>query len=69
MKNGKFLSGIIAGLGAGTVLGILFAPEKGSVTRKRMMKLTCSTDVENKINIHDVMRKNKEHLQQREEVL
>jgi gas vesicle protein len=69
MKNGKFLAGTIAGLGAGAILGILFAPAKGSVLRKRIMKLTCSSDEEHKVNIHEVMRKNKEHLQQREEVL
>lgn len=67
MKNGKFLAGIIAGMGAGTLLGLLFAPAKGSTTRKRLMKLTSKAKDDHKVSIHDVMRKNKEHLQHREE--
>jgi len=38
MSSGKVLLGVLAGLAAGALLGILFAPEKGSVTRKRMSK-------------------------------
>lgn len=37
MSTGKVLLGVFAGLAAGAVLGILFAPEKGSDTR-RMIK-------------------------------
>ena len=37
MSTGKVLLGVVAGLAAGAVLGILFAPEKGSDTR-RMIK-------------------------------
>lgn len=38
MDNGntKFLAGLAAGLGIGTVLGILLAPEKGSETYKKI---------------------------------
>ena len=32
----KGLCGLIAGLGLGVGLGVLFAPEKGSVTRKKL---------------------------------
>ena len=37
MSTGKVVLGVLAGLAAGAILGILFAPEKGSVTR---MKIT-----------------------------
>ena len=36
MSTGKVLLGLIAGAAAGAVLGILFAPEKGSVTRQQI---------------------------------
>lgn len=38
MITGKFLAGLISGLATGTALGILFAPEKGSITRKQISK-------------------------------
>jgi gas vesicle protein len=38
MKNSTsgFLVGLLAGAAVGAALGILFAPEKGSVTRKKI---------------------------------
>ncbi len=38
MNSGKVLLGILAGIAVGATLGILFAPEKGSVTRKKILK-------------------------------
>ena len=34
MSTGKVLLGVVAGLAAGALLGILFSPEKGSDTRR-----------------------------------
>jgi gas vesicle protein len=39
MKSGKVLLGLMAGLAAGALIGILFAPDKGSVTRKKMYEI------------------------------
>jgi len=36
MSTGKVALGVLAGLATGAILGILFAPEKGSVTRKKI---------------------------------
>jgi gas vesicle protein len=52
MKSGKVALGLLAGIATGALMGILFAPEKGSVTRKR---ITCKCndimdEVSGKIN-------------------
>lgn len=36
MNTGKVLLSMLAGISAGAILGILFAPEKGSYTRKKI---------------------------------
>lgn len=36
MSSGKIILGTLAGIAIGTTLGILFAPEKGCVTRKKI---------------------------------
>jgi gas vesicle protein len=38
MNSGKVLLGIIAGLTAGALLGVLFAPGKNTVARKKKIK-------------------------------
>lgn len=37
MDSGKVVLGVLAGFSAGALVGILFAPEKGSVTRKKIL--------------------------------
>jgi gas vesicle protein len=36
MNSGKILLGVLAGVAIGATLGILFAPDKGSSTRKKI---------------------------------
>jgi gas vesicle protein len=38
MRSGKVLLGLLAGVAVGAALGILFAPDKGWNTRKRISK-------------------------------
>jgi gas vesicle protein len=38
MSSGKVLLGLLAGITAGALAGILFAPAKGSKTRRRIIK-------------------------------
>lgn len=37
MNTGKVILGTVAGLALGVIAGILFAPEKGSTTRRQIM--------------------------------
>lgn len=38
MRSGKVLLGVLAGVAVGALLGVLFAPDKGWNTRKRISK-------------------------------
>ncbi|MEP7197496.1 MAG: YtxH domain-containing protein [Saprospiraceae bacterium] len=38
MSSGKVLLGLLAGVAAGAIVGILFAPDKGRNTRKKISK-------------------------------
>ncbi len=38
MSSGKVVLGLLAGLATGAIAGILFAPAKGTVTRRKITK-------------------------------
>lgn len=38
MSSGKVILGVMVGMAAGAVLGILFAPDKGTETRKKIVE-------------------------------
>lgn len=38
MSTGKILLGVLAGAAVGALVGILMAPDKGTATRKKIMK-------------------------------
>ena len=50
MSSKKVLLGVLGGIAAGALLGILFAPKKGSDTRKKITKK--SEDITDNIKEH-----------------
>jgi gas vesicle protein len=64
MKSGKAILGLIAGLAAGAVIGVLLAPDKGSETRKKFAKKgeDIADDLKQKFNdfIDNLANNNKE---------
>lgn len=37
MERGRIILGVLAGVVAGALIGIMFAPDKGSATRKKIV--------------------------------
>lgn len=52
MSKGNVLLGVLAGFSAGAILGILFAPDKGSKTRNKISRKgrEMSDDIKHKYN-------------------
>ena len=55
MSSGKVILGAIAGLATGAILGILFAPEKGTDTRKKIAKKSKESMGDLKAKYEDVI--------------
>ena len=61
MNAGKVFLGVLAGVAVGATLGVLFAPKKGSSTRKRISRKSNEYvgELETKFNefINDITKK------------
>lgn len=64
MKTNKAILGIISGMAIGAVLGVLFAPDKGANTRKKIAKKSrdLEKDVKSKLDYltNKISKKTKE---------
>jgi gas vesicle protein len=60
MSTGKLIAGILVGAAAGALIGVLFAPDKGSETRKKIMRK--GEDYKDAVNdtFNDIMDKTSE---------
>jgi gas vesicle protein len=55
MKNNKALLGFLGGVAAGALLGILYAPDKGSKTRKKIKQKGADYSEETKNKAFDLL--------------
>lgn len=55
MESNKVVVGVIAGVAIGALVGVLFAPAKGSKTRKRVMNKATSYKDELQSKIEDLV--------------
>lgn len=54
MSTGKMVAGILGGLAIGVAIGILFAPDKGSETRRKIVKRGKDSVDGIKEKLHDI---------------
>lgn len=73
MKSGKILLGVLAGAAAGALMGILFAPEKGERTRRKMLNKgqDYADDLKDKFNdfVETITEKYESKKQEAEELI
>ncbi|MBK6814259.1 MAG: YtxH domain-containing protein [Saprospiraceae bacterium] len=65
MISGKVFLGLLAGVAVGATLGLLFAPEEGSSTRKKISKKSdaYAKEFEDKVNLFfDTLKENLESI-------
>ena len=55
MKTNSALLGVLGGIGIGVALGVLFAPDKGTETRKKISKKGTDLTDELKTKFDDIM--------------
>jgi gas vesicle protein len=55
MRKGNVVIGILAGAAIGALLGVLFAPDKGSETRKKIAKKTSEGAEEIKEKVEELL--------------
>ena len=62
MNQGKIVIGLLAGFAAGALIGVLFAPEKGSVTRRKISKKGEDYIDDLKENMNDLLEEVKQEV-------
>lgn len=54
MKPNKLVLGLIAGVAVGAAIGVMFAPDKGAQTRKKVLRKGSHQAEDIKNQIHDI---------------